>query len=461
MKDERIKEIVRKQREFFSTGTTKDVNFRIESLKKLKQAIVENEAAIFEALNKDLGTNHVEAYFTNIFAVLSEIKCMLKHVRKWSRPKTVRTPMSQFPGKSFLFPEPYGLALIIAPWNYPFNLLLSPLVGAIAAGNCCVLRPSQYAVHCSEVSRKIIEKTFPPEYIAVVEGGRDENQLLLDRGFDYVFCTGGAAMGRKIMETAGKHLSPVTLELGGKNPCIVDKECNIKASAERIAWGKFLNAGQTCLSADHVYVHKDVKEEFVSEVKNNIKKFYGEDPKKSPDFSRLINDKHVEMVKSLLSCGRIVEGGIVDEKERYISPTVLEEIKQDSKIMKEEVFGPIMPIITFENVDEVITGINSRPKPLALYVFSKNREFQNKILSSTSSGGVCINNLMVHASSELLPFGGVGESGMGKYHGKASFDTFTHYKGVMRKGFSMDSAAVMHPPYSKTEKILKWVKKFA
>ena len=447
-----VKDIIHKQRQFFATGKTKDVEWRIEQLRRLKQAIVDEQEAIINAVKADLGRPDFEAYFE--LAAISEINYALKHLKSWVKPKKVRAGIEQFPASAKIYPEPLGVVLIISPWNYPFQLMISPLTGAIAAGNCAVLKPSELAAHTSRAIADIIQKTFDPAYIAVVEGGVETSQQLLEEKFDRIFFTGGTAIGKIVMQAAAKHLTPVTLELGGKSPCIVDYDVDLNYAAKRITWGKYLNAGQTCIAPDYLLVHSRIKSELLIEIKKCVKEFYGDDPSKSPDYSRIISRRHLERLEPLLKDGEIAIGGQTKPEEKYIAPTVIDRISWESPVMQEEIFGPILPVLEYTDLTEAIAQINARPKPLALYVFSKDKQKQEQVLQETSSGGVCINDTVMQVGVSTLPFGGVGDSGIGSYHGKASFDTFSHYKSVLKKGFRLDPNW-RYPPYKDKLSLLK------
>ncbi len=447
-----VKDIIHKQRKFFATGKTKDVEWRIEQLRRLKQVIVDEQEAIINAVKADLGRPDFEAYFE--LAAISEINYALKHLKSWVKPKKVRAGIEQFPASAQIYPEPLGVVLIISPWNYPFQLMISPLTGAIAAGNCAVLKPSELAAHTSRAIADIIQKTFDPAYIAVVEGGVETSQQLLEEKFDRIFFTGGTAIGKIVMQAAAKHLTPVTLELGGKSPCIVDYDVDLNYAAKRITWGKYLNAGQTCIAPDYLLVHSRIKSELLIEIKKCVKEFYGDDPSKSPDYSRIISRRHLERLEPLLKDGEIAIGGQTKPEEKYIAPTVIDRISWESPVMQEEIFGPILPVLEYTDLTEAIAQINARPKPLALYVFSKDKQKQEQVLQETSSGGVCINDTVMQVGVSTLPFGGVGDSGIGSYHGKASFDTFSHYKSVLKKGFRLDPNW-RYPPYKDKLSLLK------
>ncbi|BAY63816.1 aldehyde dehydrogenase [Calothrix brevissima NIES-22] len=432
-----INDIIRKQREFFQTGKTKDVAFRIEQLKILKQAVLENEQAIIQALKADLNKPEFEAYATEIL-VYKEIDYAIKHIKTWTKPQKAAVPLEFLQYSAKIYPDPLGVVLIIGPWNYPFNLMIGPLVGAIAAGNCTILKPSELAPHTSSLLAGIIAKYFDPAYIALIEGGVETSQNLLAEKFDYIFFTGGTNVGRIVMEAAAKHLTPVTLELGGKSPCIVDTEINLEHTIKRIIWGKFVNAGQTCIAPDYILVDKKIKTNLVDGLKKTIKEFYGDNPETSPDYARIISAKHFDRLVNLLNNGEVIIGGETNPAERYIAPTLLENVSLDNAIMQEEIFGPILPIIEYDDIKEAIALINSRPKPLALYLFSQNKNLQQRILQETTSGGVCLNDTIMQYGVSSLPFGGVGDSGIGSYHGKASFDTFSHRKSVLQNSFLFD-----------------------
>ncbi|RKD30545.1 aldehyde dehydrogenase [Thermohalobacter berrensis] len=452
------REIVEKQKNFFEKGITKNISFRMEMLKHLKKVILENEKLILKALKDDLNKPPFEAYATEIGIVLDEIDYVIKNLKNWTKPKKVKTPIFHFLSKSFIYPEPYGVVLIIAPWNYPFQLVLSPLIGAIAGGNCAIIKPSEYSSNTSKILSKIINENFKSDFITVIEGGSEVNKSLLEQKFDYIFFTGSVRVGKIVMEAASKHLTPITLELGGKSPCIVDEEANIDLAAKRITWGKFLNAGQTCVAPDYLLVHKNIKEGLIKNIIKYIKEFYGDDPRKSPDYPRIINKKHFIRLSKLLEDGEIVYGGEVDEDDLYLSPTIIDNIDWNFEIMKDEIFGPLLPVLEYKDLDEVINKVNGKPKPLALYFFSNNKEKEKKVLEDIPFGGGCINDTIVHVASSYLPFGGVGNSGMGSYHGKASFDTFTHYKSILKKS-NMFDINLRYPPYRNKIKALKKILK--
>ena len=445
-----ISDIICQQREFFNTGKSKDIGFRITQLKKLQKAVIDHEAAIIAALKTDLHKSEFETYTTEIALCKKEINYALKQIANWTKPQKANIPLEQFPGFGRIYPEPLGVVLIISPWNYPFQLIIAPLVGAIAAGNCAILKPSEIAAHTSKLLAEILPKYFDPAYIAVVEGGVEISQQLLAEKFDHIFFTGGTTIGRKVMEAAAKHLTPVTLELGGKSPCIVDADTNIEYAARRITWGKFINAGQTCVAPDYLLVEQSIKQELLDKIQKCIREFLGEQPATSPDYARIINQKHFNRLVEFLQYGKTIIGGESNSSELYIAPTVLDGVSLESPVMQDEIFGPILPVLTFSDVAEAIAIVNQKPKPLALYLFSHNKNLQRRVLQSTSSGSVCINDTVMQFAVPGLPFGGVGSSGMGKYHGKASFDTFSHYKSVLNRSLILD-VKLRYAPYSKSK----------
>lgn len=434
----RYEKVFQRQKEFFKTGQTKSYKFRKRSLEKLREIIIANEHNIMNALRKDLNKSAFEAYSTEIGVVLNEIRFVMKHLRKWMKPKRVKTPITHFGSSSYIYPEPYGVSLIISPWNFPFQLTISPLVGAIAAGNCVIIKPSEFTSYTSKLMAKIIKENFGSEYVTVIEGGVKTNQALLKKPFDHIFFTGSPHVGKIIMKEASKHLTPITLELGGKSPCIVHEDSNISIAAKRIAWGKFLNAGQTCIAPDYLYVHKNIKDKFLPVLREKIYELYGNSILLNEDYSNIINEKHFERLKKLLKKGTIYFGGEMDENRLKIEPTIITDVSWDDPVMKEEIFGPILPILPYKNINEVYEGIENNPKPLALYVFTESEEIAQEFLERISFGGGCINDTVYHFANPHLPFGGVGTSGIGAYHGKESFKAFTHYKGVLKQTTSFD-----------------------
>ena len=425
-----IEDILKKQRLFFATHQTKDVKFRMRQLRLLKENIIKHEKLITAALWNDLHKSYEEAYLTEISVVLLEIEYHLKNMSQWAKPKKVRTPLHLLPSRSRVISEPLGVALIIAPWNYPFQLLMNPLVGAISAGCCAILKPSPYTPNISKVMNALIQETFNSNYIDLIEGHREVNEILLEQRFDIIFFTGSAAVGRVVMRKAAEHLTPVILELGGKSPCIVDADANLEIAAKRIAWGKTINAGQTCIAPDYLFVHASVKEELIKKMITHFKEMYGEDIQQSHYFARIVNQQAFQRLQRLLELGRIRFGEKVDANDRYISPTLLDEIEVEFPIMKEEIFGPILPILTYTHLDEVITYVNHNEKPLAFYYFGNNKQAK-EIIARTTSGGVCVNDTLMHITNHYLPFGGVGNSGSGKYHGYHSFMAFSNMRGVL------------------------------
>ena len=449
-----IRDIIERQRVFFSGGKTMDVSFRLNALKKLKSAIKAHENDILDALKKDLNKSAFEAFATELGIVYTELNDAIKNLPRWAREKKVRTPIVHFKSSSYMVPEPYGVVLIMSPWNYPFQLSIAPLTGAIAAGNCAVVKPSSYSPHTSAVIKKLIGDCFGEEYIAVNEGGREANQELLKQKFDYIFFTGSIGVGKTVMEAASRHLTPVTLELGGKSPCIVDKNVNIDIAARRIVWGKCLNSGQTCVAPDYLLVHREIKDRLISAMERYITEFYGEVPCRNPEYPKIINEKHFNRLEGLLSDGRIIVGGDVNETTHQISPTIMDQVGWESPVMQEEIFGPILPVLEFDDIADVVRAVNSRPKHLALYLFTKDKNVERRIVKSISFGGGCINDTIIHLATSFMPFGGVGESGMGRYHGRWSFDTFSHQKSIMKKSFLVD-IKLRYPPYNDKLGLLK------
>ena len=438
--------IAERQRAFFRGGATREVSFRRAQLARLRAAVQAREAAVLEALKLDLGRPAAETYMSEVGIVLREIDAARRHLAAWARPRRVRTPAALFPGASWVQPEPYGSVFIIAPWNYPFQLALAPLVAALAAGNCAVVKPSEATPHASRLVAELIGATFDPEYVAAVQGGVPETQALLEQRFDYVFFTGAAHVGRKVMAAAAKHLTPVTLELGGKNPCIVDADADLGVAAKRIAWGKFMNAGQTCIAPDFVLAHKAIRPALVRELAAAVRAFYGADARSSPDYARIVDQRHFDRLAAFLKDGRVAAGGEAERGQRYIAPTVLDGVSWDAPVMQDEIFGPILPVVEFDDLEAEIARLQERPKPLALYYFSRERSRQKEVLARLSSGGACINDVFGQFLNLRLPFGGVGESGMGAYHGRTGFDTFSHRRAVVRRATWADPGP-KYPPY--------------
>lgn len=447
MKKEIISSIVREQREFFKTGATLAVETRISYLKKLKNEIERREADIEEALTVDLGKTAFEGYMCEVGMVLNELSYMIKHIKKFSREKTVPTPLAQFASRSYVKPSPYGVVLVMSPWNYPFLLTVDPIVEAIAAGNTVIVKPSAYSPATSEIIKEIIEEVFQENYVKVVLGGREENNYLLEEKFDYIFFTGSKSVGRLVLEKAATHLTPVTLELGGKSPCIVDETAKLKLAAKRIVFGKYLNCGQTCVAPDYLFCHESVKEELLCYLKEEIKKQYGEEPLDNPAYGNIVNKKHFERIHSYMDKEKLIYGGKSKGENLKIEPTIMDGVIFDDLIMKEEIFGPILPVVTFRNIEEVIQYVNENEKPLALYLFSENKSQINKVMSECSFGGGCVNDVVIHLATSYMGFGGVGESGMGSYHGKTGFDTFSHHKSIVDKKTFIDMP-IRYQPYS-------------
>ena len=441
---------------FFNTQQTKDISFRKDQLKKLSKAIKSYESDILEALYTDLGKNKVEAYATEIGITLKSIKNARKELKNWTKTKNVDTPLYLFPTKSYIKKEPYGTVLIIAPFNYPFQLVFEPLIGAIAAGNTAIIKPSELTPNVARVIKRLINETFDANYIEVIEGGIEETQTLIHLPFDYVFFTGSENVGKIVYQAASENLVPVTLEMGGKSPVIVDETANIKVASERICFGKFTNAGQTCVAPDYILVHESVKDDLITALSITLREFYGQNIQQSPDYGRIVNLKHYHRLTSLLNSAQmnIVFGGHSDEDERYIEPTLLDHVTSDSAIMQEEIFGPILPILTYQSLDEAIAFIHQRPKPLSLYLFSEDENATQRVINELSFGGGAINDTLMHLANPKLPFGGVGASGMGRYHGKYSFDTFTHEKSYIFKSTRLESGVHL-PPYKGKFKYIK------
>ncbi len=450
-----IKVIVDKQREFFLTGKTLSYEWRMKALTRLEQAVREMEGEINEALKKDLNKSSFESCMTEVGMTLSEIGYVKKHLKKWMRDSRVSTPLAQFPAKSFQTAEPYGVVLIMSPWNYPFLLSIEPLVGAIAAGNCCVLKPSAYSEASAAVIAKLIHRVFPEKFAAVITGGRKENTRLLEQRFDYIFFTGSPSVGKLVMEKAAKHLTPISLELGGKSPCIVDETADLSLAAKRIVFGKFLNSGQTCVAPDYVLVKKEREEELLGQLEKWIRSMYGQDPLENPDYPKMINEKHFKRVLGLIRQEKVAAGGTCNAETMQIAPTVLRGVTLEDPVMQEEIFGPVLPVLTWDTKEDLLSVIRSYEKPLALYLFSNDRKLQRFILSRVSFGGGCINDTIIHLATSEMGFGGVGGSGMGSYHGKDSFDTFTHRKSIVKKSNRLD-LPVRYQPYTKfKEKLLR------
>lgn len=447
-----ISDIVARQRAYFETGATLPPGIRLAALEKLQRAVRQNDALVCAALREDLNKCSAEAYMTEIGIVLDELRFTLRHFPQWAKERAVPTPLTLFPAKSAVVPEPYGVALILSPWNYPFQLCMTPLIGALAAGNCAVVKPSAYAPATSRAVAKLVAECFDPAYVAVIEGGREENKALLAEKFDYIFFTGSVEVGRLVMESAAKHLTPVSLELGGKSPVIVDESADIGLAAKRIAFGKLVNAGQTCVAPDYALVQESVVNKLLPALKRELEAaFPGGD---MADFPVIVNQKHYERVKGLLCSGELYCGGECDDGRRLIRPAVLANVSPDSPVMQEEIFGPILPVLTYRTLNDAIAFVNGRPRPLALYLFTKKPDVERQVLCAVRFGGGCVNDTIIHVATHHLPFGGVGESGMGSYHGKKSFDTFTHYKSLVKAGAADNP--LRYRPYTKTaEKLVR------
>lgn len=456
MTETEIKEIVQKHRTYFYTGVTLDVRRRVRALMKLKRCIEKYESKIHIALEKDLGKSAFESYMCETGLVLSEISYMLKHLHSFAREKTVWTPLAQFHSRSYKKPSPYGVVLIMSPWNYPFLLTLDPLVDAIAAGNTAVVKPSAYSPHTSEIIRMIIRECFEEQYVSVVTGGRAENTCLLNERFDYIFFTGSQAVGKEVMRHAAERLTPVTLELGGKSPCIVDKTANIRLAAKRIVFGKYLNCGQTCVAPDYIYCDRAVKDRLVKEIRRQIQKQFGKTPLHNFDYGKIINEKHFDRICGLIDSGKVVCGGKVNRGTLQIEPTVMDNVTFADRVMQEEIFGPVLPVLTYDTQDEVIRNLNTLPHPLALYVFTRDKAFARRITSRCGFGGGCVNDTIIHLATSEMGFGGFGESGMGAYHGKTGFDTFSHYKSIVDKKNWLD-LPMRYQPYKRFhEKLVRF-----
>ncbi len=447
MDSSKIKNVVNQQRKFFQTGATLPVKFRIEALKKLKANILANEKEIAAAITADLGKSETEAFMCEIGLVITEISYMLKYVRKFAKDKTVSTPLSNFPAHSFVKSSPYGNVLIMSPWNYPFLLTLDPLVDALSAGNTVVVKPSAYSPATSAVIEKVLQETFAPEYVAVVTGGRAENACLLEQKFDYIFFTGSQAVGKEVLRHAAEFLTPCTLELGGKSPCIIDSSAKIKLAATRLVWGKYLNCGQTCVAPDYVLCHSSVKDQFIKAMAAEIKAQFGQDPLANKDYGKIINQKHFERVRGLINKDKVAVGGRVNAETQQIEPTVMDNVTWEDAVMGEEIFGPVLPVLTFDSYDQIYQTLNDKAKPLAFYLFTENRKLMKEFTSRFNFGGGCINDCIIHLATNNLGFGGCGESGMGAYHGKVGFDTFSTKKSIVNRKTFMD-VPLRKQPYS-------------
>lgn len=456
---ESISQIVAKQKAFFKSQSTKDINFRKQSLKRLKSEVVKREQDIIAALYKDLKKPEFESVLTETEVVIAELNLSIKNINSWAKPKRVFPSILNFPSTDKIYSEPYGNTLIIAPWNYPYQLAVSPLIGAVAAGNTVILKPSELAPNTSKILEEIISTVFEPDHVAVIQGDASVAQELLKKRWDYIFFTGSVAVGKIVAKAAAEHLTPTTLELGGKNPCIIDETAAIKLAAKRIAWGKFLNAGQTCIAADYILIHDSIKQPFIDAMQSEIELAFTKNPEQSNDFARIINERNFNRLSLMLQNETIAIGGNTNASELYISPTIIDEPDLDSEVMKGEIFGPILPVLSYQNEDDIHTIITTYNKPLSLYVFSTNNAFAKKMISTYSFGGGAINDTIIHFSNHRLPFGGVGHSGIGAYHGKRSFDTFSHKKSVVKKGNWLD-IPMRYAPYrgklKNLKSMLKW-----
>ncbi len=454
MTETEIRQIVENQRTYFYTGATLPLSHRIEALKKIQSYILTHEAEIGKAIRKDLGKSDFESYMCETGLVLSEITYMLKHIRSFAKEKNVLTPLAQFHSKSFKKPSPYGVALIMSPWNYPFLLTIDPLIDALAAGNTVVLKPSAYSPYTSAVIQSMIEECFDTRYVAVITGGRAENTCLLNEHFDYIFFTGSQTVGKEVMRHAAAHLTPVTLELGGKSPCIVEESANIKLAARRIVFGKYLNCGQTCVAPDYIYCDRKIKDQLLAEIKRQIKRQFRSEPLTNKNYGKIINEKHFDRITKLIDSSKVVFGGKCDRTTLKIEPTVMDHVTFDDAVMQEEIFGPILPILTYDSLDQAIHKINSMPHPLALYVFTSDKTAARKVTARCGFGGGCINDTIIHLATSEMGFGGFGESGMGSYHGKDGFHTFSHYKSIVDKKTWLD-LPMRYQPYRKiNEKLI-------
>lgn len=451
--DMEIERLVQEQKIWYEKGKTRSVSWRIGALQTLKKAVLAHEKEIHEALQQDLGKSSFEGYMCETGMVLSELSYMISHLRRFAGEKRVMTPLAQFHAKSFTSPEPYGVVLVMSPWNYPFMLSLEPAIGAIAAGNCVIIKPSAYAPATSAVIAKLIRSCFAPHFAAVVEGGRAENTKLLEQRFDFIFFTGSVQVGKLVMKKASENLTPVCLELGGKSPCIVDRTANLKRAAKRIVFGKYLNLGQTCVAPDYLFVHEDVKDRLLDEIEKCILKQFGENPLDNPDYGKIINEKHFNRILGLMRDERVRIGGAAKESSLQIEPTVLVDVAPTSPVMQEEIFGPVLPVMTFREISEVITYVNRHEKPLALYLFTNSRKCERQVLKACSFGGGCINDTIIHLATSEMGFGGVGGSGMGSYHGKDSFELFSHRRSLVKK-YNWIDMPIRYQPYQEWKRML-------
>ncbi len=450
-----ISNLVEKQRKYFAAGATKNMDTRIWVLKKLHRAIRSHQSELAQAMRTDLGKSASESYMCEIGLTLSELSFQIRHLKKWARPKRHMTDLANFHGRSFSLREPYGCVLVMSPWNYPFLLCMEPLIGAIAAGNCCILKPSAYSPATSAAIKALIQEVFPEEYAAVIEGGRAENSALLEERFDYIFFTGGVTVGKLVMEKAAVHLTPVTLELGGKSPCIVDKTSDLKLAAARIAFGKYLNCGQTCVAPDYLLIHRSVKEAFLDHLSRMITEMYGSHPLDNPDYGKIINQKHFQRLVNLMTPEKVIYGGATDPASLRIAPAIMDHVTREDAVMQEEIFGPILPVIAFDDIEEAFRFVLEGEKPLAAYLFTGDKKTEKHFLDRISFGGGCINDTVVPLATSRMGFGGVGCSGMGSYHGRRSFETFTHEKNILKK-YGWIDLPLRYQPHGKTkDKIIR------
>jgi len=459
MTETEIKKLVEKQRAFFNTGKTLDVNYRIQALNRLQKALIKYEREVLDALKADLNKSETEAYMCEHGLSLAELNFVKKHLRSWNRRRVKPTPLVHFAAKSFTVREPYGVSLIMSPWNYPVLLTIDPLISAISAGNCCIVKPSAYSPATTSIIAKIIREAFDEEYVAVVEGGRAENTSLLDQKFDYIFFTGSVLVGKTVMAKASASVTPITLELGGKSPCIIDSTANLKLAAKRLVFGKYLNVGQTCVAPDYVLIEESIKDQFIDYVKKYISEMFGDDPIANDNYGKMINQKHFERVLGLINPDKVIVGGYGDEKSLKIAPTIMDNVSADDLVMQEEIFGPVMPVLTVKDMNEAFNFVNSRPSPLALYLFTSDKATENRFLNACKFGGGCVNDTIVHLATSQLAFGGIGDSGIGSYHGKKGFETFSHEKSILKKYTWLD-LPMRYQPYQKLYyKLIRFVLK--
>ncbi|WP_178020080.1 aldehyde dehydrogenase family protein [uncultured Paenibacillus sp.] len=449
--------VVRAQQQFVRSGAARPVEFRLRQLERLKTAITRYETRILEALQRDLRKPELEGYSTEVGYAYDSIGYVMKRLKHWAKPERVRTPLTHIGSRSYIYREPYGSALIIGPFNYPFMLVIDPLIGAISAGNAAIVKPSEYTPHVSGVIAEMLGEYFDPEYIQVMEGGQEVTSALIHAPLDLIFFTGSIQVGKIVMAAAAEHLVPVVLELGGKSPCIDDREADLGLTAQRLVWGKYLNTGQTCVAPDYVLVHESVKAELIAKMKAQITAFYGDDPQRSPDYGRIVNERHWDRLMGLLDPSKVAAGGTGDRGDLYLAPTIMENVNWEDPVMQEEIFGPILPVLEYRDLDAALRDIGERPKPLALYLFTGNAETERKVMESVSFGGGCVNDTVMHLVSPYLPFGGVGSSGMGAYHGRYSFETFSHRKSVLKKSTRVNLGFI-YPPYNAGK--LKLIRRF-